>query len=104
MIGTRVTNGFSWSASLNETRNDTRIASRSDVIKGTTVSFTATGTIADSGNGMGAVKIGDRLEVRGSASNSRRWRPSAAAAGGLTVVPAQIATIAATPAIQLIRR
>ena len=104
MIGTRTTNGLSWSASLNNTRRDSRVVSRLDVVKGTTISFTSTATMADSGNGLGAIKIGDRLEVRGSASNCRWWRPSAAAAGELTVAPAQVTTIAATPAIQMIRR
>lgn len=104
MIGTRVTNGLSFSGSLNNTRRDTRVVERLDVIKGTTIAFTSTDTIADSGNGMAAIQIGDRLEVRGSLSNSRWWRPSAVAAGSLTVAPAQITTIAATPAIQLVRR
>lgn len=104
MIGTRKSNGLAWSGALNNTRRDTRNVERSDVIKGTTISFASTATIADSGNGMAAVQVGDRLEVRGSASNCRWWRPSAAAAGTMTVAPAQITTIAATPAITLVRQ
>ena len=102
-IGTRRTTRTAASASLNMTRRDSRSSSRTGTVKGTTISFTSTATIADSGNGFGNLAVGDMIEVRGSASNSRRFRLTAAAAGSLTVVPAMVTTIAATPAIEVTR-
>lgn len=104
MIGTRKSNGLKWSGSLNNTRRAQNFVSRSDVVRNATISFTSTATIGDSGSAMGAIQVGDAVEVRGSASNCRWWRPSSAAAGSLTVAPAQVTTIAASPTIQLVRQ
>lgn len=74
-----------------------------DTVRGTTISFTASATIADSANGLGVYAVGDRIEVRGSALNSRVWVVTAAAAGSLTVVPAMIQAESAGPTIVIKR-
>lgn len=102
-IGTRLSQRISLGASSNDTRRDTRNIERLDVIKGTTISFTSTATIGDSGNGMGSIGAGNRIQVRGSESNSRVFTATAAAAGSLTAAPALVTTVAATPAITLVR-
>jgi len=70
---------------------------------GNTISFTAPATIADSGNGLGWVRAGDLIGVRGSATNSRRWRVTTAAAGSLTVTPAVVTNELAGAVITLTR-
>jgi hypothetical protein len=73
------------------------------IVRGTTISFTNPGTIADSGNGLGSLIVGDRIEVRGSPANSRVFTLTAAAAGSLTVVPAVVTSEVAGPTI-IVRR
>jgi hypothetical protein len=102
-IGTRDSQRISKGASQNSTLRDTRIISRLDVIKGTTISFTSGATISDSGNGLGSVGVGDLIQVRGSPKNSRTWEVTAAAAGSLTVLPAMVTTESAGAALQIIR-
>lgn len=67
--------------------------------KGTTISFAAPATIADSANGLGAIPVGALIEVRGSPRNSRKFVVATSAAGALTVTPALITNEAAGPAI-----
>lgn len=59
---------------------------------GTTISFTAPDTIADSGSGFGSFAIGDVIEVKGSTDNDGVYRVTAAAAGSLTVDKGTITT------------
>ncbi len=72
-------------------------------VKGTGISFTNPGTIADSGNGFGVFIVGDRVEVRGSPANSRVYKLTAASAGSLTVVPAVVTSESAGPTITVRR-
>jgi len=102
-LGTRDYQRLAFGASVNNSRINTRQIERSDVVKAATISFTASDTIADSGSGMGAIGVGDLVEVRGSAANNRRFRPSSAAAGSLTVAPAQVQTASASPTVSLVR-
>lgn len=68
-------------------------------ITATTISFNGTtGAIADSGNGLGNVQIGDLIYVSGaSTAGNNGWKGpvSAAAAGSVTVPNAQLTTEAA---------
>lgn len=65
-------------------------------VTATTISFTST-TIADSGNGLGAIPVGASVWVTGSstASLNRRYKVTASAAGALTVSPAPATTASA---------
>ena len=101
--GTRDSQRVNKSASQNLSRRDTRVVERLSAIKGTTIGFTSSATIADSGNGFGAIGVGDIIDVRGSPLNSRRWEVTAAAAGSLTVLPALVQTEAAGAAITVER-
>jgi hypothetical protein len=71
--------------------------------KGTTISFTAPATIADSASQLGNFKVNDIIVVLGSAANSRSWTVQTSAAGTLTVSPALVTTEVAGTAITLIR-
>lgn len=63
-------------------------------ISAATISFTsATGTIADSGNGLGGIQVGDYIFVAGATNggnNGRKGPVATAAAGSITVPVAQI--------------
>jgi hypothetical protein len=72
------------------------------IVAATTVSFTAPDTISDSGNGF-QFAVGDPVEVRGSALNSRRFVVVTAAAGAITVAPTVVQDEAAGPAIIVLR-
>ncbi len=86
---------------------DRRVQSRLErdrggtIVTATTISFTNPGTIADSGNGLAIFAVGQRVEVRGSARNSRVFTVTASAAGSLTVVPAVVTTETAGPLITI---
>jgi hypothetical protein len=71
---------------------------------GTGISFTGASTIADSGNGFGAIQVGDMIEVRGSPLNSREWRVNTAAAGSITVRPQMITSESAGAVITVTRK
>ena len=104
---TRVSQRVRRSASLNETRKDSRISEREPgsgvVIRGTTISFSSTNTIADSANGLGQLAVGARICVRGSPLNSRDFEVATSAAGSITVIPAQVQTEAAGGPIEIVR-
>ena len=103
-MSTRSPATISLAADSNNSRRDTRVVER-DVgltLKVTTVSFTSTGTIADSGSGM-AFSAGDVIEVRGSPLNSRRYAVTAASAGSLTVAPGVVSSESSGAAITLWR-
>ncbi|MCX7378456.1 MAG: hypothetical protein NTY94_17130 [Alphaproteobacteria bacterium] len=70
-------------------------------VKGTGISFTSPGTIADSGNGLGALRVGARIRVAGSPKNSRVWRVATSSAGSITVTPSQVTSEAAGAAITI---
>ena len=57
----------------------------SAVFSDTTVSFTASDTIADSGSGFGIFGVGDVISLRGSTSNDGIYTVATAAAGSITV-------------------
>ena len=104
---TRVSQRSHRSGALNETRRNSRILEREPgagvVIRGTTISFTSTDTIADSANGLGQLPVGALICVRGSPLNSREFEVATAAAGSITVIPAQVQTEAAGGAIEIVR-
>jgi hypothetical protein len=52
----------------------------------TTISFTATDNIADTGNGFGVFAVNDIVEVEGSAGNSGLWLVTVQAVGSMTLV------------------
>jgi hypothetical protein len=54
-------------------------------ITATTISFTATDTISDSGSGFGIFAVGDIIEVEGTVSNDGVYKVATAAAGTLTI-------------------
>lgn len=57
-----------------------------------TISFTATATIADSGNGLAAFTPNTSIRVSGNTANARDYVVLTSAAGTLTVHPGFIAT------------
>ena len=68
-----------------------------------TIGFTSPATIADSANGLGLYGVGDTIDVRGSALNSRRYVAVTVSVNSITVRPAMITTEAAGPAIIVLR-
>lgn len=72
-----------------------------------TISFTATGTISDSASGFGAgsgaesFKVGDFIEVSGSASNDGYYQIASHAAGTLVVTPTNVVTEAAGASVTI---
>lgn len=76
-------------------------ADRGTTIAGTGISFTAPGTIGDSGSGLAHLPVGSMVEVRGSTLNDRRWRVAASAAGSLSVTPARVRDEAAGAAVTI---
>lgn len=57
-----------------------------------TISFTATDTIADSGNGLAVFLPGTTIRVSGDTANARDYNVRTSAAGSLTVHPLFITT------------
>lgn len=106
-MSTRVEQTRAEGAAANNSRRGTLNYERDPqgglTVKGTTISFTNPGTIADSGNGFGNFLVGDRVEVRGSPANSRLYVLTAVAAGSLTVTPALVTTESAGPTILVTR-
>ncbi|CAB4166158.1 hypothetical protein UFOVP843_13 [uncultured Caudovirales phage] len=103
-MSTRVKQTVGASAAGNESRRTGSKIERdpgAGNLQATTISFTASGTIADSGNGLGLYAVNDVVEVRGSAANSKLWTVATAGAGSITVTPAQITTESAGPTIIL---
>lgn len=70
-------------------------------VKGTGISFTNPGTIADSNNGLAAIPVGAVISVAGSPANSRTFRVGASSAGSLTVTPGVVTTEIAGAAITI---
>lgn len=104
---TRTTQRRHEGAALNATRRSQGKISRDRggaVVQGTTISFSAASTIADSANQLGALAVGDVIEVRGSPGNSREWRVNTAGAGSISVRPAQIVSEGAGAAITIVRK
>lgn len=89
---TRISNGFCNGAGERQPQqSNTRSV---PAITGTGISFTNPATIADSGNGLGIFRAGDRIEISGP-SNRGRWIVASASASSLTVTPGRIATASA---------
>ncbi len=62
------------------------------LIAATTISFTASDTIADSGSGFGIFAVGDLVEIEGTASNDGIFELATVAAGSMTTVGGGITT------------
>lgn len=85
---TRASNG---KANATRGRRDSRAPRRiGGMLTGTGISFSSTNTIGDTGNGLAIFGAGQRIEVRGSPLNSRRYTVATSAAGTLTVLPALV--------------
>lgn len=104
-MSTRRSQRLNQSAGGNLSRAPSRSTERDPggpVLKGTTISFTAAGTISDSGNGLAIFPVGMDIEVRGSASNNRRFVVQTSAAGALTVLPGVVVTEAAGAGVTIV--
>lgn len=103
-IGTRDTQTVSKSGALNSTLKLSRRAT-GDIggaqLTAATISFTASDTISDSGNGLAVFGVGDTVLPVGSPLNNRRWTVLTVAAGSITVAPSQVQTEAAGETISL---
>jgi hypothetical protein len=73
-------------------------------VVGTGISFTAPGTIADSGNGLAAFGVDAQIEVRGSPKNSRVYDVVTSSAGSITVRPAMVTNESAGASITITRK
>ena len=103
-LGTRVRQTISEGADANDSRNPDSDFSRDvggQVLEGTTISFTAPDTIADSGNGLAVFAIGDKIRISGSASNDRILRVLTVAAGTITTDNQTVTTEAAGATVEL---
>lgn len=91
-MSTRTSQRIRFGASGNVSRRDNGSYNldKGRTVTGTGISFTAGGTIGDTGNGLAVFPVGASIEVRGSALNSRHFVVTASAAGSLTVVPAVV--------------
>ncbi len=65
---------------------DNIIVNTDVLLTDTTISFTASDTIGDTGNGLGIFAIGDLIRIEGTASNDGIFEVLTVAAGTLTVV------------------
>lgn len=103
---TRKSQRIGLSAALNGTRRGQAGFSQNKggaTVKGTGISFTASNTIADSGNQLAVLAVGARIKVRGSPRNSRTFDVVTSAAGSITVRPANITSEGAGAAITIIK-
>ena len=92
-MSTRVSNGLKQSAAAEKSRRNVNVVSLDKggtVVKGTGISFTAAGTIGDTGNGLAVFGVGQAVEVSGSPLDSRRFVVQTSAAGSLTVLPGMV--------------
>lgn len=95
---TRISNGGSNGASERQPQqSNTRSVPASS---GTGISFTNPATIADSGNGLGVFRVGDRIEVAGP-TNRGRWKVLTVSAASITVSPGRITTASAGPTVAI---
>lgn len=104
--GTRRRNGTSRGAVINETRRMSRNIERDRGItrvEGTTVSFTAPSTVADSGNGLGSFIVGIPVLISGAATNANNGLvlPATVSAGSITVAEATLVTESAGANIEV---
>lgn len=106
-MSTRDSQRIEEGAGLNNTRRSQGNISRDPggaTVVGTGISFTGNSTIADSGNQLGALAVGDIIEVRGSPLNSREWRVNTASAGSISVRPQMITSESAGASITITRK
>ena len=95
---TRISNGGSNGAGERQPQqSNTRSV---PALSGTGISFTNPATIADSGNGLGIFRVGDRIEVAGP-TNRGRWNVVTASAGAVTVSPGRITTASAGATVSI---
>jgi hypothetical protein len=89
-IGTRFRQLITRSASLLDSRrqNSPYRFDQGIAYEASTISFTASDTIGDSGNGLANFLVGDDISIVGSNLNSRKFKVVTSAAGTLTVEPA----------------
>lgn len=103
---TRKSQRIGLSGALNGTRRGQTNFSQNKggaTVKGTGISFTASNTIADSGNQLAVLAVGAKIEVRGSPRNSRIFDVVTSAAGSIQVRPANITSEGAGAAITIIK-
>ena len=101
-MSTRKTNGKGYSGGGNLSRRAQTTPMQDaggPMLKATTVAFSSTDTITDSGNDLARFAAGQRIQVRGSPLNSRVWTVVTSAAGTLTVTPAIVTSETAGAAI-----
>lgn len=105
-IGTRNSERLAQGASANDDGNFTR-QNASELMGSVvgTLSFTASNTIADSGNNFVArgFEVGDAVRVVGSPLNSRDYVVQTVSAGSMTVLPAVVRS-ESNNSVQYIRR
>lgn len=104
-MSTRAGQTLRQGASANGSRSNSRKIERDPggpVLIAATISFTNAGTISDSGNGLALFVAGAEIEVRGSASNNRRFVVQTSAAGSLTVLPGVVVTEAAGATVTIL--
>lgn len=104
-MSTRESQRSNASASANVSRRTSRNLTQDrggPNVAGTGISFTATDTIADSGNALAVFGVGEMIEIRGAASNSRVFRVVTSAAGTLTVLPALVANESAGASMRIL--
>lgn len=89
MIGTRRNNSIARSAALNDTREGSDRYTRDKGgrnVQGTTFAFSS-GSLTDSGNGLGGFTAGQLLRVRGGATGNRTYIAGTVAAGSIAFTP-----------------
>lgn len=104
-MSTRESQRSTASAAANISRRTTRLFTGDKGgpnVAGTGISFTATNTIGDTGNGLAVFGVGEMVQVLGSPLNSRPLRVVTSAAGTLTVLPAVVQSENAGAAIRLV--
>jgi hypothetical protein len=97
-IGTRVRQQIGRSASLNETRTNTRRCTQNKggaAVAGTGIAGVSNNTFTDTGNGLAVFAVGQDIFVTGATGNSRQYKVATSAAGTLTVIPTQVVNFSA---------
>lgn len=104
-MSTRDTHRLSNGASANLSRRNSLSFSADKGgpnVLSTGISFTGSATVSDSNNGLATFGVGEVIEVRGAASNSREFLVTASAAGELTVAPAVVTSESAGASMRII--
>lgn len=81
--------------------NEDWTAAETNIVGQTTISFTATDTIADSGSGLAAFDVGEWILVEGSTDNDGIYKLATVAAGTITVTHGTITTESAGDSVSI---